>query len=61
MATFKNANQAKPGSYTRVLFCVAETAPADGVEWVECDPLELDLSGCEKLYTQAGAQYFGNL
>lgn len=58
MKTFKNKNFIKRDyKCTNLVFCQSETAPS--ADWTEVDDLELDLSGCNHLYTQAGTRFYG--
>ena len=60
--TFRLETSAKiDGSCTNVRFATGPTAPEMPGNWIECDDLELDLSGFGQLYKQGEHRFFGRL
>lgn len=61
MKTYKNAAAEKDTICTNVLFAQGDAMPSETGDWIECDELELDLSGADHIFTTAGVRYFGSL
>jgi hypothetical protein len=65
MKTFRNANfTARDYACTNIVACIGETAPTDGVAWVEVEcelEAEILVDGLTKLYRQNGRTFFGHL